>query len=431
VALFRLRHLQDQQTADVISGDRPGDDLSRKIRSIKWEETMKYLIRGALAAACVWCFSGGVVLAQSVVSELPADQQDNYKIVDPKVPLGPGAYKDFHAKKAPPWKIGYASNYAGNTWRVQVLEQMTALFQQYKAAGLVSELVVTQSDLKDAVQIQQMRQMVDDGVDAIIICCSNITAMNQTIEYAHSKGVPVFSFSGYVTSPYAINATENQAQGGYSATKWLAEEIKGKGNVLLVSGIPGFASSDSFNVGAKDALKGYPGIKLVGEVAGKWTDQVAQVEVQKFLATNPGKIDGIIVQSAAENGVVNAVLQSGRDMMPIVLGGEASAACYWLNNPKFISKSFHFWPPRGDARLVWDVMMRTLEGQGPKIQSILRPVVPYTIDDVKASLKPDCDRNSQDWLDAMRDGKDSWWPADVAKDYFLRPQDPLAWRPAN
>ncbi len=114
---------------------------------------MKYLIRGALAAACVWCFSGGVVLAQSVVSELPADQQDNYKIVDPKVPLGPGAYKDFHAKKAPPWKIGYASNYAGNTWRVQVLEQMTALFQRYKAAGLVSELVVTQSDLKDAVQI--------------------------------------------------------------------------------------------------------------------------------------------------------------------------------------------------------------------------------------------------------------------------------------
>jgi ribose transport system substrate-binding protein len=392
---------------------------------------MNYLIRGVLAVASVWSLSNGAVLAQSAVSELPPDQQANYKTVDPKAPIGPSAWRDFHPKKAPPWKIGYASNYAGNTWRAQVLDQMTALFQQYKAAGLVSELVVTQSDLKDAVQIQQMRQMVDDGVDAIIICCSNITAMNQTIEYAHTKGVPVFSFSGFVTSPLAISATENQAQGGYTATKWLGQEIGGKGNVLLVSGIPGFASSDSFNVGAKEALKEFPGIKLVGEVAGKWTDQVAQVEVQKFLATNPGKIDGIIVQSAAENGVVNAVLQSGRDMMPIMLGGEASAACYWLKNPKFISKSFHFWPPRGDARLVWDVMIRTLEGQGPKIQSILRPVVPYTIDDVKVQLKPDCDRNSQDWLDAIRDGKDTWWPPEVANEYFLRPHDPLTWHPTN
>jgi ribose transport system substrate-binding protein len=369
------------------------------------------------------------VLAQSAVNELPSDQQENYKFVDPKVPLGPGAYRDFHAKKAPPWKIGYASNYAGNTWRKAVLDEMTnVLLPKYKAAGLVSELVVTQSDLKDAVQIQQMRQMVDDGVDAIIICCSNITAMNQTIEYAHSKGVPVISFSGYVTSPYALNASENQTQGGYLATKWLAEEIGGKGEVLLVSGIPGFASSDSWNVGAKEALKEFPGVKLVGEVAGKWTDQVAQVEVQKFLATHPGKIDGILAQSAAENGVLNAVLQSGRDMMPIVLGGEASAACYWLNNPKFISKSFHFWPPRSDARLVWDVTMRTLEGQGPKIQSVLRPALPYTIEDVKASLKPDCDRNSQDWLEAANDG---WWPVKVANDYFLRPEDPLAWRPKH
>jgi ribose transport system substrate-binding protein len=392
---------------------------------------MHYLIREALGAACALSLSSGVVLAQSAVGELPADQQATYKLVDPKLPLGPGAYKDFHAKKAPPWKIGYASNYAGNTWRAQVLEQMTALFQKYKAAGLVSELVVTQSDLKDAVQIQQMRQMVDEGVDAIIICCSNVTAMNQTIEYAHSKGVPVISFSGYVTSPYAINATENQTQGGYIATKWLAQEIGGKGSILLVSGIPGFASSDSWNVGAKEALKEFPNVKLAGEVAGKWTDQVAQVEVQKFLATNPGKIDGIAVQSAAENGVVNAVLQSGRDMMPIVLGGEASAACYWLQHPKFISKSFHFWPPRGDARLVWDVTIRTLEGQGPKIQSILRPALPYTIEDVKAALKPDCDRNSQDWLDAIRDGKDVWWPPEVADHFFLRPHDPLTWRPTN
>ncbi|MBY5400984.1 ABC transporter substrate-binding protein [Rhizobium leguminosarum] len=361
------------------------------------------------------------------LDSLPADQKQLYELVDPAIPVGPTVFKDFVAKRPPPWKIGYASTYAGNTWRASILNEMTnVLLPKYKEAGLVSELVVTQSDLKDSVQIQQMRQMIDDGVDAIIICASNITALNQTIEYAHSKGVPVFSVSGYVTSPYAINATENNTHGGYSSAKWLAQEIGGKGNVLMVSGIPGFASSDSFNVGAKKAFSEFPDIKVVGDVAGKWTDQVAQVEVQKFLATNPADVNGILVQSASENGVLNAVEQSGRDMMPIVLGGEASAACYWRKNPDFISKSFHFWPPKSDARLVWDVMMRTLEGQGPKIQSILRPALPYTIDDVKEVLNEDCDPNSTDWLEPKGD---AWWPAAVAASYFERAEDPLAWRP--
>lgn len=385
----------------------------------------------AFFSACVCGLFAVSAFGQSAsaVKDLSADQQAVYKMVDPQLPLGPSQLKDFKPKKGPPWKIGYASTYAGNTWRAAILDEMTkVLLPKYKQAGLVSELVVTQSDLKDAVQIQQMRQMIDDGVDAIIICCSNVTAINKTVEYAHSKGVAVFSFSGYVTSPYAINATENNMQGGYETAKWLAKEMGEKGNALLVSGIPGFASSDSFDVGAKAALKEYPNIKLVGNVAGKWTDQVAQVEVQKFLATNPGAINGIIVQSAAENGVVKAVQQSGREMMPIVLGGEASAACYWRKNPKFVSASFHIWPPRSEARFVWDVMMRTLEGQGPKIQSILRPVIPYTISDVNASLKEDCDVNSTDWLEPANSG---WWPASVADSYFHRPADPLTWRPAK
>ena len=359
------------------------------------------------------------------VDQLPANEKKIYEVVDPQVPLGASAYKDFKPKKGPPWKIGYASSYAGNTWRAAALDAvMNDLLSRSKKAGLVSEVVVTQSDLKDAVQIQQMRQMVDDGVDAIIICCSNVTALNQTIEYAYKAGVPVFSFSGYVTSPYAINGAANHAQGGGQMATWLADKIGKKGNVLLVSGIPGFASSDSFDKAAKDALAKYPDIKIVGEVAGKWTDQVAQVEVQKFLATNPIQIDGILTQGAQENGVLNAMLQSGRDMVPITLGGEASAACYWRKNPEWIDAGFHIWPPRREMQQMWEIMLRTLEGQGPKVQSFLRPVLPFTIDDVRAAIPEDCDLNSTDFVEPKADG---WFPSAIADQYFERPADP--WKP--
>lgn len=356
------------------------------------------------------------------IDQLPESEQSIYKVVDPQVPLGVSAYKDFKPKKGPPWKIGYASSYAGNTWRAAALDAvMKDLLPRSKEAGLVSEVVVTQSDLKDSVQIQQMRQMVDDGVDAIIICCSNVTALNQTIEYAHKAGVPVFSFSGYVTSPYAINGAANHAQGGAEMADWLANKIGKKGNILLVSGIPGFASSDSFDKAAKEAIAKYPDISIVGEVAGKWTDQVAQVEVQKFLATNPAQVDGILTQGAQENGVLNAMLQSGRDMVPITLGGEASAACYWRQNPEWIDSSFHIWPPRREMQQMWEIMLRTLEGQGPKVQSFLRPVLPYKIEDVRSAIPENCDINSTDFVEPAKDG---WFPAAVADQYFERPANP-------
>ena len=148
--------------------------------------------------------------------------------------------------------------------------------------------------------------------------------------------------------------------------EWMAKQLGGKGNVLIVEGIPGASASDSQNVGVLKALEKHPDVKVVGQVAGMWTDQVAQSEIQKWLATNPGQLDGIIIQSASELGALRALQQSGRDMVPFTIGGELGALCYWRKNKDFVSEAIHAWPPGDDFELGWNVMMRTLEGQGPK-----------------------------------------------------------------
>lgn len=384
---------------------------------------MRKLIRLGLAAAA--CSIGMTAMAAGV-DELPKDLAAAYSGLDPQQPVGASAFRDWKPKKGPPWTIGYASSYAGNTWRAAAMDRITKdLLTKYKAAGLVDKVIVTQSDLKDATQIQQMRQLVDQGADAIIICCSNVTALNQTVKYAYDKGVPVFSWSGYVTSPYAVNASANYTDGGYQIAKWLAEEIGKKGNVLLVSGIPGLASSDSYDNGVKKALAEYPNIKLIGTVAGKWTSQVAQTEVQKFLATHPQKIDGIIAQSANETGTLKAVIQSGRPVPAITLGGEAGAACYWRKNKNWVSGGFHIWPPGDEMEMVFDTMIRTLQGQGPKVQSIIRPVSKFTYEDVVKALPENCSIDSTDWL---QPGPSTWFPSAMADAFFLRPADPIKGR---
>lgn len=382
----------------------------------------------AVAAACA---IAGSALAAGV-DELPKQIQDelyNKDAMDPLQPLAPSAYRDWSPKRPPPWTIGYASSYAGNTWRADVMDRLQkVLIPKWKKLGLIKDVIITQSNLNDSTQIQQMRQLVDRGADAVIVCCSNPTSLKQTVAYAHDRGVPVFSSTGYVDSPYSVNASANFVVGGMMLGDWMNKESKGKGNVLVVEGIPGASASDSQNLGIQRTLKDKPDVKIVGQVAGMWTDQVAQAEIQKWLATNPGQLDGIIIQSASELGAVRALKQSGRPMPPISIGGELGALCYWRKNPKYIETAVQAWPPGDDFEMAWNIMMRTLEGQGPKVQSILTKPQILTYDQLAKVLDENCSEDSGGWYNV---GIENWAGKSYLDQFFLRPADPEAYDPKS
>lgn len=388
---------------------------------------VRHVLKMTVGAAALAIIGSGAT-AQGV-DELPAEIQKYYEGVDEGQPIGASAYRDWGPRSSPPWTIGYASSYAGNTRRAEGMSRLLeVMLPQYRDAGLVDEVLVTQSDLDDSRQIQQIRQLVDQGVDAIIVCCSNPVALNRAVEYAYSQGVVVFSYSGYLTSDKALNASSNYAQGGFEIARALIEEVGGAGNFLLVSGIAGAASSESFDVGARRAAEEFPDANIVGQVWGNWTDQVAQTEVQTFLATNPVQIDGIIAQGSQETGILRAVLQSGRDVMPISLAGSAGAACYLKQNPDWISHAFQIWPPGDEMELGFNAVVRTLQQQGPIAQSILRPVYRVEVAEYVAGLPDDCSIDSTDYI---QPGIDVWFPNELAAAYFENPVDPLAWRAAT
>jgi ribose transport system substrate-binding protein len=69
---------------------------------------------------------GGVAFAEGM-DEIPADivaKVFNPDLMDPAQPLGISAYRDWKATTPPPWTIGYASTYAGNTWRAAAMDRL-------------------------------------------------------------------------------------------------------------------------------------------------------------------------------------------------------------------------------------------------------------------------------------------------------------------
>jgi ribose transport system substrate-binding protein len=373
-------------------------------------------------------------LCEECLDNVPQDIKDyvyNMDYMDEVQPLGPSIMQDWKSPSKPPWTIGYASTYAGNTWRKGAMERlMEVVLPKWRDLGIIDDIVITQSNLDDSLQIQQMRQMIDGGeVDAIIICCSNATALNQTIKYGWDKGIPTFSFTGYVTSPYAVNTSVNYQLVGFYIGAWMAELIGEKGNVIIMEGIPGYSASDSQNNGMIDGLAEFPDINVVGQLAHNWTSQVAQKELSQWLSTHPEQVDGIAVQSSGETGTLQALLQSGRDPIPpIALGGELGALCYWRQNPDYIDEAIYAWPPGDDIEFGFNVMLRTMMGQGPKIQSILVGPATENFDDIASYLDEDCDRNSTGWSNP---GIENWAGKEYVDYFFARPADPEAYDPSS
>jgi len=364
-------------------------------------------------------------LGPSLLSTLPADIQADYELAS-TTPLGESIYKNFKPKNGPPWLIGFASSYAGNSWRIGARTRMTnVLLPKYKTAGLVKDVITTESNLVEATQIQQIRQLVNQGCDAIFTIGPSARGLNGAIKYAYDHGVLFVAVQGAALTPYALLVSGNYALAGKLQSETLSKDIGGQGNVLIVQGITQAQASQDFQRGHEAGLKESPGIKVVGVVAGMWTDAVAKTEVLKFISTHPAPLAGIASQSPGDLGSMDALMQLGQKVVPITAGGEVGPLVYWRDNPSWISKSYQSWPPGNEMQEGWEAMIRTLQGQSPKIATIMRGPSPIVHGDLATLLPAGATLTSNDWIQPP---PEKWFPSAAMDNFFNNPIDPLSWK---
>ena len=200
------------------------------------------------------------------------------------------------ASAAGKYKIFLSMSYVGNDWQTEAANMVKAMAVTPGLKDKVDlEVQVAGTDAQK--QIQQINSMVQAGAKAIVIYPISPTALNRAIKNACSKGVVVAAYDGEVTEPCAHNVTIDQKQAGTVTAEWLAKTINGKGNIVLINGVPGTSVDRARTEAAKAVFAKYPGIKVVAEGTGMWSQATAKTELSKILATNSwDKIDGLWMQ---------------------------------------------------------------------------------------------------------------------------------------
>ncbi|HTI02454.1 MAG TPA: sugar ABC transporter substrate-binding protein [Acidisoma sp.] len=198
--------------------------------------------------------------------------------------------------QAKPFKVYLSMSYIGNDWQAEAENMVKAMAA---SAGLKDKvkLEVQVSGPNAQRQIQQINAMVQAGAQAIVVYPISPTALNPVIRAACARHVVVIAYDAQVTEPCAYNVHINQNEAGTVTAQWLADKLGGKGNIVLMDGVPGTSVDTDRTAAAKAVFAKYPGIHVVAEGVGMWSQAVARTELSKIVATHPWKdIDGLWMQ---------------------------------------------------------------------------------------------------------------------------------------
>ncbi len=301
--------------------------------------TLRSMLRGAalmVGVAGILGFGVGAAYAadeptkaeqEQALSNVPAKARAYYDHYWYNAPVGPNPYANWNPP-APPWQFCLNDSMLGTSWRTDLLNELKKLNAQYHAAGLTKEdVLTTDSNNNISVQLTQFNNLSRQGCNVIVSTPSNPTGLCAGMKDAMEHGVLSITVQSPVNCPYAMNVGSNQYYGGRELADWVGKALHGKGNVLILSGVPGISTTIGLEAGSKAALAKYPGIKIVGTVYGFWNEATSKTEMVKWLATHPQKLDGIVSYGDMAVAADEALAQSGR---PPVMQADGTNECAYI-----------------------------------------------------------------------------------------------------
>lgn len=307
-----------------------------------------------------------------------------------------------HPTQAAPkkFKIFLSMSYIGNDWQVEAENMVKALAASKDYRDKV-DLRVQVAGPNATRQIQQINAMVEQGAQAIVVYPISPTALNQVVRNACARHVVIIAYDAEITEPCAYNVHIDQLEAGRVTAEWLAKALHGKGNIVVLTGVPGTSVDTQRTAAAKKVFARYPGIHIIAQGVGMWSQAVARTELTKILTTHPWKdINGFWVQVGCytvasmehEAGIPDNQLRpcagegsNGHRIQMLPVGDKAVDGAHGTYAPMGETSISYASPPYSGA-LALKLAVDILEGKKvPKFTKLPLPVV--TDDTVKLCLK--------------------------------------------
>jgi ABC-type sugar transport system substrate-binding protein len=215
-------------------------------------------------------------------------------------------------------RIGFASDLLS-----QPAQAEAALGAEAEAKRLGVQLF--QNHAADAAgQANGITDLFSENINALAIDPNDGKAIGTSVKEANARHIPVVMFIGTDQGggKTATLVTTNEVQGGYAISKAMFQALGGHGQVAFIQGCICHPAGAAREKGFREALKQYPGIKLVayGATGPGWDPTVANRIVTDQLSKNPNINGFITLTDAFADAARQAILATGGRNHALVSG---------------------------------------------------------------------------------------------------------------
>ncbi|WHP18010.1 substrate-binding domain-containing protein [Cellulomonas sp. ES6] len=219
--------------------------------------------------------------------------------------------------------IGFSAPAADHGWMGAITTAAQEEAEKYSDV----ELRVAEGTNDVNLQISQIEQFINDGVDAIVLLPFDGAALTDVATKAMDAGIPVINVDREFSSPFASRATvlgDNYGM-GVSAGTYICEQLGDDPGAVVaeIAGIDSLPLTQDRSQGFADALDGC-GLEVSNRVAADFTVQGGEQAAANLLQAAP-EIDAIWNHDDDQGvGVLAAIENAGRDEF-FMVGGAGSA----------------------------------------------------------------------------------------------------------
>lgn len=198
-----------------------------------------------------------------------------------------------------------------------------------KKAGAELGVEILDYSPSKADNVEEQKRILEDlittGVDAVVLAPANTEAVKGPVQDLIDAGIPVVydNTMGPSDVDYLTYVGVDNAEVGRMIAEEMAAKIDYKGNVLVMEGVPGQATSDVRTQAAMETFKKYPDITVESGVTSWQTDEGRKLaedyitkwgdDLKAIVAVGGNQAEGA-VEAVKAAGMQGKVLVSGFDV---------------------------------------------------------------------------------------------------------------------
>ncbi|WP_108124104.1 ABC transporter substrate-binding protein [Saccharospirillum mangrovi] len=223
------------------------------------------------------------------------------------------------------------------------------------AESMGADVVVTDARHNVAKQVSDIEDMVQRGIDILLINPTDSVGVQSAVRYAKDEGVIVVAVDAQAEGPIDAFVGSRNQHAGYLACDYLATSLGGKGEIAILDGIPVVPILERVE-GCREAIAEHPDMSIVTVQNGQQQRSVALSVTENMLAAHPDLAGIFSVNDGGAMGSYAAINASGRNVKLVSVDGAPDAiAAMQEPNSLFVATAAQY--PRDQVRLGLGVAM--------------------------------------------------------------------------